>query len=64
MPKLHDFIKRLGPLEESICSKCCQIIRPTSAASTLQMAQDQHRCGEFSLNQVKRGEFAEMNDRH
>ena len=64
MPKLHDFIRRLGPLEESICSKCCQIIRRTSATSTLQMAQNQHRCGDFSLNQVRRGEFAEINGLH
>jgi hypothetical protein len=59
MPALRDFIKRLGPLEESICSKCCQIIRPDAAASTLEAAQMQHSCGEFSLNTVKRGEFSQ-----
>ena len=59
MPALRYFIKRLGPLEESICSKCCQIIRPGLDGSTLQDAQNDHRCVEFSLNTVKRGEFSQ-----
>ena len=54
MPALKDFIPRLGSLNESICSTCCQIIRPSSAAPTLEQAQSQHRCGEFSLNTTMR----------
>ena len=55
MPALRDFIQRLGPLEESICSKCCQIIRPDVGNTTLREAQNEHRCGEFSLSTAKRG---------
>ncbi len=55
MAAVRDFIKRLGALEESLCSKCCQIIRPHSSTSTLEMAQEQHQCEEVSPNQVKRG---------
>jgi hypothetical protein len=54
MPALRDFIPRLGPQQESICSNCCQIVRPSPSAPTLQMAQQTHRCGEFSLNTVTR----------
>lgn len=54
MPALKDFIPRLGSKAESICSTCCQIIRPTDNAPTLQQAQAGHRCGEFSLNTVIR----------
>jgi len=50
MPALKDFIPRLGSQPESICSHCCQIVRPTPDAPTLEQAQAQHRCGEFSLN--------------
>ena len=57
MPALRNFIKRLGPLEESICSRCCQIIRPVSqGGATLQSAQEEHRCAGFSLNTFKRGD--------
>lgn len=62
MPALRAFIKRLGTLEESICSKCCQIIRPGSQGSTLQAAQNEHRCGGFSLNTVKRGQFSQIQE--
>jgi hypothetical protein len=54
MPPLRDFIPKLGKEEESICSNCCQVIRPTPSAPTLAQAQAQHRCGEFSLNTVTR----------
>lgn len=54
MPALKDFIPRLGAQQESICSTCCQVIRPTPSAPTLEQAQAQHRCGEFSLNTVMR----------
>ncbi len=54
MPALKDFIPRLGSQPESICSSCCQIVRPSPQAPTLEMAQDQHRCGEFSLNTIIR----------
>ncbi len=54
MPALKDFIPRLGSKIESICSTCCQIIRPTADAPTLEAAQACHRCGEFSLNTVTR----------
>lgn len=50
MPALKEFIPRLGAQTESICSTCCQVVRPTAAAPTLAQAQTQHRCGEFSLN--------------
>ncbi len=50
MPALKDFIPRLGTQSESICSNCCQVVRPNPSAPTLQQAQSQHRCGEFSLN--------------
>lgn len=50
MPALKTFILRLGAQTESICSTCCQIVRPTADAPTLALAQAQHRCGEFSLN--------------
>ena len=50
MPALKDFIPRLGPQPESICSSCCQIIRPSVTAPTLQQAETDHRCGSFSLN--------------
>ena len=62
MPALRDFIRRLGPLEESICSKCCQIIRPGFDGSTLETAQNEHKCGGFSLNTVKRGEVAQTQE--
>ena len=54
MPALKDFIPRLGSQEESICSTCCQIVKPTTQAPTLQKAQSQHRCGDFSLNTTTR----------
>ena len=54
MASLRDFIPRLGRPQESICSNCCQIVRVTPTATTLAMAQAQHRCGEFSLNTVMR----------
>lgn len=54
MPALKSFIPRLGSKQESICSTCCQVVRPDSTASTLQQAQVQHRCGEFSLNTITR----------
>jgi hypothetical protein len=54
MPPLRDFIPRLGTPTESICSNCCQVVRIGPNASTLQQAQAQHRCGEFSLNTVTR----------
>jgi hypothetical protein len=60
MPALRDFIKRLGADQESICSKCCQIVRPNSAQQSLSAAEQAHRCGEFSLNTVTRGEFREI----
>ena len=50
MPALKDFIPRLGSQQESICSQCCQVVRPSPNAQTLAQAQAQHRCGEFSLN--------------
>ena len=50
MPALKEFIPRLGAQAESICSTCCQIVRPSTTAPTLAQAQAQHRCGEFSLN--------------
>ena len=55
MPALRDFIKRKGMLEESICSRCCQIVRPGSAAPSLKSAEEAHFCGSFSLNTVERG---------
>ena len=54
MPALKEFIPRLGSKLESICSTCCQIIRTTPNAPTLEQAQAGHRCGEFSLNTVMR----------
>ena len=54
MPALKDFIPRLGSQQESICSNCCQIVRPSISAPTLAQAQSQHRCGDFSLNTVMR----------
>ena len=54
MPALKEFIPRLGSKEESICSTCCQIVRPDANAPTLEKAQEQHRCREFSLNTVTR----------
>ncbi len=54
MPALKDFIPRLNSQQESICSSCCQVIRPTPSAPTLEKAQTEHRCGEFSLNTVLR----------
>jgi hypothetical protein len=54
MPALRDFIPRLGLKPESICSNCCQIVRPSPQAPTLAQAQAIHRCGEFSLNTVMR----------
>lgn len=54
MPALRDFIQRLGPQPESICSSCCQVVRPTVAAPSLEKAQQDHRCGEFSLNTTQR----------
>ena len=50
MPALKEFIPRLNSQDESICSTCCQIIRPSASAPTLAQAQACHRCGEFSLN--------------
>jgi hypothetical protein len=50
MPALQAFIPRLGNRPESICSTCCQIVRPSDKAPTLEQAQKLHRCGEFSLN--------------
>ena len=50
MPALQAFIPRLGTKVESICSTCCQIVRLTPQAPTLEKAQALHRCGEFSLN--------------
>lgn len=54
MPALRDFIQRLGSPTESICSTCCQVIRPTPTAPSLEKAQQEHRCGEFSLNTTTR----------
>ncbi len=54
MPALRDFIPRLGSQPESICSSCCQIVRPSASAPTLAQAQSMHRCGELSLNTVIR----------
>jgi len=54
MASLRDFIPRLGSTQESICSNCCQVVRTSSIATTLAIAQAQHRCGEFSLNTVTR----------
>jgi len=54
MPALREFIVRLGPQPESICSSCCQVVRPTPTAPTLEKAQQEHRCGEFSLNTTMR----------
>ena len=50
MPALKDFIPRLGTQNESICSSCCQVIRPTAESPTLEAAQQNHRCSDFSLN--------------
>ncbi len=54
MPSLKEFIPRLGTPSECICSNCCQVVRTNSSAPTLQQAQSQHRCGEFSLNTTTR----------
>ncbi|ADW67854.1 hypothetical protein [Granulicella tundricola] len=54
MPALKEFIPRLGAQTESICSTCCQVIRPNPSAPTLEQAQAQHHCGEFSLNTTQR----------
>jgi hypothetical protein len=54
MPPLRDFIPKLGKEKESICSQCCQVIRPSPEAPTLTEAQALHRCQEFSLNTVLR----------
>lgn len=54
MPALREFIVRLGAQPESICSSCCQVVRPTPTAPTLEKAQQEHRCGEFSLNTTTR----------
>ena len=54
MPALRDFILRLGPKPESICSSCCQVVRPTRTAPSLEAAQLEHCCGKFSLNTVAR----------
>jgi PHP family Zn ribbon phosphoesterase len=53
MPPLRAFIPKLGKNHESICSQCCQVIRVT-AGQSLEEAQSQHRCGEFSLNTIMR----------
>ena len=50
MPALQAFIPRLGLQKESICSTCCQIVRTNEKAPTLEQAEAEHRCGEFSLN--------------
>ncbi len=55
MAALRDFIPRLGSSQESICSNCCQVVRTSPTATTLAIAQAQHRCGEFSLNTATRG---------
>jgi hypothetical protein len=55
MPALRDFIKRKGVLEESICSKCCQIVKPIQGSLTLLEAERRHTCNGFSLNTVERG---------
>lgn len=44
MASLKDFVIRKGPMPEAICSKCCQIVRP-SPEVTLEEAQAQHQCG-------------------
>jgi hypothetical protein len=54
MPALRNFIPRLGPKPESICSNCCQVVRPSPDAPTLEQVQSLHRCGEFSLNTTTR----------
>jgi hypothetical protein len=54
MPPLRAFIPKLGKNQESICSQCCQVIRVSETAPTLEEAQAKHRCGEFSLNTVLR----------
>ena len=54
MPALRDFIPRLGSQTESICSNCCQVVRPSPKAPTLQQAQSTHRCRAFSLNTTTR----------
>ena len=54
MPALRDFITRLGTKTESICSNCCQVVRPSATSPTLAQAQANHRCGEFSLNTATR----------
>jgi hypothetical protein len=54
MPALREFVPRLGAQPESICSSCCQVIRPTLSAPSLEKAQLIHRCGEFSLNTTTR----------
>lgn len=54
MPALRDFIQRLGSQHESICSICCQVVRATASAPSLEKAQKEHRCGDFSLNTTTR----------
>ncbi|SNT07888.1 hypothetical protein SAMN05421770_10468 [Granulicella rosea] len=54
MPPLRDFIPKLHRENESICSQCCQVIRTSPTAPTLEQAQQQHRCKVFSLNTVLR----------
>lgn len=54
MPKLDDFIPRLGTPTESFCSTCCRIIRPTADKPSLAQAEAGHACEGFSLNMMRR----------
>ncbi len=53
MPK-RPFIPKLGTAKESMCSRCCQTIRPTKAAPTLKEAEAAHRCEAMNLNTFRR----------
>jgi len=53
MPK-RQFIPKLGPAKESMCSLCCQTIRPTKDAPTLKEAETSHRCEAMNLNTFRR----------
>ncbi len=53
MPK-KQFIPKLGLAKESMCSLCCQTIRPTQEAPTLKEAEAAHHCEAMNLNTFHR----------
>jgi len=53
MPK-RQFIPKLDSAQESICSLCCQTVRPTKDAPTLKEAEAAHLCEAMNLNTFQR----------